>query len=174
MVERRGGSAGAAFIIQPRGWLYSFGVERSAATHPADGNLFLLEQAGLRIGQIRNRFFLPADELEAARRFFAANHLDFDRPTLFLQPFTSSALKNWPLGKFSGAGARTGVRADWQIVFGGGPSDRVRLAPAGAAGFAVAAGVPLLVSAGLTQLSTLVVGATPVCCTSPWRWAGAW
>ena len=45
-----------------------------------------------------------------------------------------------------------------QILFGGGPSDRTALAPAQAAGYPVAAGMPLLVSAGLVKLSTLTVG----------------
>jgi ADP-heptose:LPS heptosyltransferase len=46
-----------------------------------------------------------------------------------------------------------------QVIFGGGPGERAKLAPAAAAGFAVAAGTPLLVSAGVARLSTVVVGA---------------
>jgi ADP-heptose:LPS heptosyltransferase len=46
-----------------------------------------------------------------------------------------------------------------QVVFGGGPAERAALEPARAAGFVVATGNPLLVSAGLTKLSALVVGA---------------
>jgi len=46
-----------------------------------------------------------------------------------------------------------------QVVFGGGPADRAALEPARAAGFVVASDNPLLVSGGLTKLSTLVVGA---------------
>jgi ADP-heptose:LPS heptosyltransferase len=142
----------------PRGWLYTFGVERSAKIHPADCNLFLLQQAGLHLGRIRNEFVLPADGLGEARRFFEANNLDCARPTLFLQPFTSSPHKNWPLENFLALAAHWRSHS-WQVLFGGGPSERARLEPARAAGFAVAAGAPLLVSAGLVKLSTLVVGA---------------
>jgi len=45
------------------------------------------------------------------------------------------------------------------VVFGGGPAERAVLEPVRAAGFIVAAGVPLLVSAGLMKLSSVVVGA---------------
>ena len=142
----------------PRGWLYTLGVARSQKIHPADWNLFLLEQAGMQTGKVRNEFVLPAESLDEGRRFFAANNLDCTRPTLFLQPFTSSPNKDWPLENFL-AGARHWQSRGGQVLFGGGPSERARLELARAAGFAVAAGVPLLVSAGLVKLSTLVVGA---------------
>ena len=45
-----------------------------------------------------------------------------------------------------------------QILFGGGPADQEALQPAKADGFCVTAGVPLLVTGGLVQLSTLVLG----------------
>ena len=77
---------------------------------------------------------------------------------MFLQPFTSSPHKNWPLENFL-ALARHFQSRGWQVIFGGGPSERAALEPARAAGFAVAAGAPLLVSAGLAGLSSLVVGA---------------
>ena len=44
------------------------------------------------------------------------------------------------------------------MFLGGGPGDRAALEPARAAGFTVSAGVPLLVTGGLMQLSTLVLG----------------
>ena len=43
-------------------------------------------------------------------------------------------------------------------MFGGGPGDRPALEPVKTAGYAVAAGAPLLVSAGLATLSSLVLG----------------
>jgi ADP-heptose:LPS heptosyltransferase len=45
-----------------------------------------------------------------------------------------------------------------QVIFVGGPADRAALAPADAEKFCVAAGIPLLVSAGLVQLATLLLG----------------
>jgi ADP-heptose:LPS heptosyltransferase len=80
-----------------------------------------------------------------------------DRPTLFIQPFTSSAEKNWPLHRYLKIAQLWRAR-EWQILFGGGPGEQDALGPAREAGYAVAAGVPLLVSAGLANLSTLTLG----------------
>jgi len=140
-----------------RRWAYTQGVTRDYGLHPIDWNLFLLRQCGLETSAIRNEFILPADALELARDFFKANKLLPDMPTLFIQPFTSSPIKNWPL-----AGYLT-VAEHWrerglQVLFGGGPGEREALAPARAAGFVVSAGAPLLVSAGLMKLSTFVLG----------------
>jgi ADP-heptose:LPS heptosyltransferase len=141
----------------PRGWLYTRGVRLSYQSHPADNHLALLRESGLRPGEIRNEFVVPPEALAGAGQFFAANHLEAARSTLFLQPFTSSPLKNWPLENFL-ALARYWQARGWQVLFGGGPSDRGALAPAQAAGYPVSAGVPLLVTAGLMKLSTLVAG----------------
>jgi len=140
-----------------RGWLYTHGVWRNDRLHLVDWNLSLLKQCNLPIGRIRNEFVLPTDALDEARRFFAAHNLNAARPTLFLQPFTSSPHKNWPLENFLALAAH-GRSQGLQVLFGGGPSDRAALEPAGTAGFPIAAGVPLLVSAGLMSLSTLTVG----------------
>jgi len=141
-----------------RAWAYTNGISRDVAVHPADWNLSLLRRCGLRIGEIRNEYVLPADSLNEARNFFAANNLQADKSTLFFQPFTSSPHKNWPLEKFLEVARHFRSRGA-QIVFGGGPSERAALAPALAEGFAVSAGAPLLVTAGLIKLSTLAVGA---------------
>jgi ADP-heptose:LPS heptosyltransferase len=141
----------------PRGWTYTQAVPHGKKIHPAEQNLLLLRQCGLRIGEVRNEFILPDDALEEARCFFAANNLDENKPCIFIQPFTSAAQKNWPLEKYLEL-ARHFHSQGVQTVFGGGPSDRAALEPAHAAGFPVSAGVPLLVSAGLMKLSALVVG----------------
>jgi ADP-heptose:LPS heptosyltransferase len=140
-----------------RGWAYTHGVRSGNAIHPAEQNLFLLQQCGIDIGRIRNEYVLPGDALEIARQFFATNHLDTARPTLFVQPFTSASHKNWPLENYLKLAQHWNARGA-QIIFGGGPADHAALEPARAASFTVSAGVPLLVSAGLMKLSTLVVG----------------
>lgn len=140
-----------------RGWLYTRGAWRNDGIHLADWNLSILRQCGLPIGRIQNEFVLPADALDEARRFFAASQLDWTKPTLFIQPFTSSPHKNWPLERYLALAAYWRSQG-WQILFGGGPSERAALEPARAAGFPVAAGTPLLVSAGLVKLSTLTAG----------------
>lgn len=140
-----------------RGWLYTRGVRRNDKIHAADWNLSLLQQCGLQIGPVRNEYVLPDDAFGEARQFFAANDLDTGKPTLYLQPFTSSPHKNWPLENFL-ALARFWRERGIQIIFSGGPGDRPRLESAQADGFAVAAGIPRLTDAGLMKLSTVVVG----------------
>jgi ADP-heptose:LPS heptosyltransferase len=140
-----------------RSWAYTQGFNRQPNLHPADWNLHLLDQAGLKPGAIRNEFELPADVLDAARAFLAENRLASDRPLLLIQPFTSSPQKNWPLENYL-AVARHWRARGVQIVFAGGPADRPALEPAAKEGFCVAAGTVLLVSAGLAKLATLMLG----------------
>jgi ADP-heptose:LPS heptosyltransferase len=140
-----------------REWAYTRGLNRDENLHPADWNLFLLRECGLKIGEIKNQFQLPAHALAVAQKIFAENKLDAAKPTLFLQPFTSSPHKNWPLENYL-AVARHWRTRGVQIVFGGGPGDLAALGPARAENFLVVAGVPLLVTGGLMELSTLVLG----------------
>ncbi len=107
---------------------------------------------------VRNEFVMPEHALVQAGEFLSQNGLRLDRRTLFIQPFTSSPQKNWPLDRYLELGRRWRER-QWQVLFGGGPADSLALEPARQAGFAVAAGVPLLISAGLANISTLVLGA---------------
>jgi ADP-heptose:LPS heptosyltransferase len=141
-----------------RGWMFTRTSRRDTQTHPAEWNLSLLRRSGLQIGEIRNEFHLPDDAMEKARKFFIANKLDTDKTTIFLQPFTSNPQKNWPLENF--------LKLAWhfrshgvQVIFGGGAADRDALEPAAQAGFPISAGAPLLISGGITKLSTLVIGA---------------
>ena len=143
---------------QSRAWAYTHGVRRNDAIHPADWNLSLLEQCGLPAGHIRNEFNLPQDPVESALQFFTANGLSHASPTLFLQPFTSSPQKNWPLGKFLAVATHWRSRGV-QVIFGGGPADRPALETARLAGFPISAGMPVLTTAGLMQMSSLIVGA---------------
>ena len=141
-----------------RGWAYTRAIPRSGRVHPADAHLAMLADCGLKTDSIRNEYLLPDDALAGAKDFFHLHKLDLKKPTLFIQPFTSAAHKNWPLENY--------LRVAWhfhsqgmQIIFGGGSKEREQLKPAHDAGFVVAAGTPLLVSAGLMKFSTLVVGA---------------
>ncbi|MGO8764040.1 MAG: glycosyltransferase family 9 protein [Limisphaerales bacterium] len=140
-----------------REWLYTRGVRRDDSLHLADWNLSLLQQCGLKAGGIQNEFVLPEDATIEARKIFAANNLDTARPILFVQPFTSSPQKDWPLENY------LRLAADWrargaQILFVGGPADQTSLEPARLAGYCVAAGQSLLASAGLLKLSTVTIG----------------
>lgn len=141
-----------------RGWTYTRTSHRDGSTHPAEWNLALLRTIGIRPARVRNEYLLPPEPLETARELFRTRELSLDRPTVFLQPFTSNADKNWPLEKFVEL-AQYYRQQGMQIIFGGGPADLAKLAAAQAAGFCVAAGTPLLVSAGLMQLASVIVGA---------------
>ena len=140
-----------------RKWAYTQGVTRNDNIQIADWNLSLLEQCGLKPGPIRNEFFLPDGALEDARRFFATQGLDTAKPTLFIQPFTSTPKKNWPLENYLTLASYWRM-IGFQVIFSGGPVDCAALEPARQRGFLTSAGVPLLTSAGIAKLSTLVVG----------------
>jgi ADP-heptose:LPS heptosyltransferase len=139
-----------------RSWAYTRGLVRNDQLHPANWNLQLLNDCGVICRTLKNKFSLPADVLEAARKFFLDNSLNPDQPTLVIQPFTSTPQKNWPLENFLRV-AHHWNKAGMQTVFVGGPTDEPPLAPARAEGFCVATNLPLLVSAGLTQLATLTL-----------------
>ena len=136
---------------------FTHSVDRQRQIHAAEMNLELLKHCGLKTNSVRNEFFLPTDALAAARSFFATNKIVPEKPTLFLQPFTSSPMKNWPLENFLALAKHWQARG-WQIVFGGGPADAAALEPARALGFIISAGVPMLVTGGLMQLSMLTIG----------------
>jgi len=145
-------------VYQPmRAYAYTRGVRRHAKTHPAESNLNLLKQCGLSVEPARNEFALPATSMAEARRLFKKLGLNAHKATLFIQPFTSSAQKDWPLENCL-ALANHWRHAGMQVLFGGGPAEVSRLLPAMGAGFPVAAGAPLLVSAGLAKMCTVIVG----------------
>jgi ADP-heptose:LPS heptosyltransferase len=141
-----------------RSWAYTQVVARRLELHPVEDHLLLLRQHQMAEAPVRNQFKLPERSFAQACEFFFANGLRLDKPTLFVQPFTSAPEKNWPLDRYLEL-AKWWKNRNWQILFGGGPSDREALEPVRQAGYPVAAGVPLLVSAGLAQASALVVGA---------------
>jgi heptosyltransferase-1 len=141
----------------PRHWAYTRSFPCNYHLHPVEWFLALLHQCGLRPGPARNEFVLPDKALDEARRFFTGHQLALDRPTLFIQSFTSTPAKNWPLDRYC-AVARYWRARGRQVLFGGGPAERAALEPAREAGFPVSAGVPLLVSAGLAKLCALTVG----------------
>ena len=140
-----------------RGWAYTRGIRRNQKIHPAESNLLLLKQCGLSIESARNEFVLPVTILAEARQLFAKHGLKAYKPALFIQPFTSSPQKDWPLENYL-ALANHWRSAGVQVLFGGGPGELPRLESVSKAGFPVAAGAPLLVSAGLAKLCTVVAG----------------
>ncbi len=110
-----------------------------------------------RLPKFAISFVLPEGPAEEARRLFVAWGFDPAKPTLFIQPFTSTPFKDWPLSHYL-ALASTWQRRGWQVLFGGGPAEQAALEPVRRAGFRTSAGASLLVTAGLMKLSTLVIG----------------
>ena len=146
-------------IYRPgREWAYTRAVSRNPQLHPIDYHLDLLRQAGgMEPKRIHNDFVPPEKAIEEAREFFARHNLDVHRPTMFIQPFTSTRHKTWPLEHFI-AIAQLWRKRGVQILFGGGPGDKDALEPVSREGFAVSAGASPLLSASLVKLSMLVVG----------------
>jgi len=142
---------------QGRKWAYTRSLPRNKEIHSAEDHLRLLSHGGLSAMEPANEFHLPTAALAAAHAFLEKNRLTATHPLLFLQPFTSSPHKNWPLENYLSI-ARHWQSRGIQIVFGGGPADRGLLETARRQGFVVSAGVPLLITAGLMRLSTLVLG----------------
>ena len=139
-----------------RKWAYTRALKREEKIHPADWNLLLLQQCGLKTVGNKYEFVLPDDALATAHKFFLKQKLEISKPTLFLHPFTSSPQKNWPLKNYL-ALAEYWRSHGRQIIFGGGPADCAALEAARLQGFCISAGLPLLGSVGLAKLSSLVV-----------------
>ncbi|HUA66952.1 MAG TPA: glycosyltransferase family 9 protein [Candidatus Saccharimonadales bacterium] len=140
-----------------RAWAYTRSIKPIPMVHPAEAHLELLRKCGLKVGDTRNKFVLPEAAVSDAQAWLTENRLNTAKPIIYIQPFTSGAHKNWPLENYL-AVARYWYSRNVQIIFGGGPSDRAALELARQKGFTVSAGVPLLVTGGLMQLSTLVLG----------------
>jgi ADP-heptose:LPS heptosyltransferase len=136
---------------------YTRHLQRTGRRHPIERHVALLQQNGLKTGLIQNDFVLPETAMDDARRFCAEHHLDPAQPMLFIQPYTSRVKKDWGLDNYL-ALARHYRSQSFQVMFGGGPGENAALEPAAKEGFVVSAGVPLLTSAGLAKLCTLVIG----------------
>jgi len=140
-----------------RRFAYTNALPRPVNLHPVDANLELLASFGLKRLPVRNEFQPPAHGREEAQQLLTAHGLDSNAPRLFIQPFTSSPQKNWPLDR------HLAVAAHWrakgvQVAFGGGPAERAWLQPAVSAGFPVFAGAPLATAIWLMERANLVVG----------------
>jgi ADP-heptose:LPS heptosyltransferase len=124
--------------------------------HPALEHLRLLDHAGILGGPIRNEWILRKEQATAAAQFLDERRMDPRRPLVYLQPFTSSPHKNWPLSNhiaLADALTQSGI----QILFGGGPEDRRRLREAGVSSDRII-DVPRQTELALVRASHLVVG----------------
>ena len=158
LVRASGATERWGTVYRPgRRWAYTRAIRRDSLVHPASDHLAMLHRNGLSGSQVRNQFILPKQAGAEAAEFLASHGLTLDRPLLFIQPFTSAPQKNWPLDRYAEVAGRWRSWG-WQILFGGGPADRAALEPVRAAGYPVAAGAPLLLSAALVNASTLVLG----------------
>ncbi|HEY0457120.1 MAG TPA: glycosyltransferase family 9 protein [Verrucomicrobiae bacterium] len=140
-----------------RALAYTTGVPRDYSIHPIDFNFALLRAGGESVANLRNEFELPNICKERAKEIFRESALKLNRPTIYLQPFTSTAHKNWPLGNYLELALVMRERGR-QIVFVAGPSDKQALAPVRKERFPVVVGAPLLVSAALASISDLAIG----------------
>ncbi|MDF7824727.1 glycosyltransferase family 9 protein [Pontiellaceae bacterium B12227] len=140
-----------------RKWAYTRSIARDGSKHPIDRDLLLLRTCGLRIPDPENKFSVPDYAVAQAKELFIQSDLNPEKPALYIQPCTSSSKKNWPFTKY------LAVAEYWrdhgiQVLFGGGSNDALCLEPAREKGFPVFTGTPLLVSAGLMHLSSMMIG----------------
>ena len=141
-----------------RGWPYTRGVRRDTNLHAIDYQLEILNRGGgIPAAPLLNQFTVPLTAREEARRILQDWNMKLDRPTLFIQPFSNGPHKNWPLKGYLEVAKHWKARGS-QVMFGGGPGDRPQLEIAREQGFSVAAGSPLLVSAALADLASVVLG----------------
>lgn len=140
-----------------RAWAYTRAVRRDDKAHTADAYLKCLSECGLETAPVENLFELPSEKRTAAEKLFFEFGLKPDRPAVFIQPFTSTPDKDWPLERWLALGRRL-RDSEIQILFGGGPADRARLGPAMSENFPVAAGADLLTSCSLAARCAVVIG----------------
>ena len=141
-----------------RALAYTRAVTRAPDLHPVDAHLQFLAKCGLKMDKPKNDFVLPAEKRMAAEKLFLEFGLNPNLQTVFIQPFTSSPQKDWPLEKWLQL-ARRLRDLKIQVLFGGGPADRPRLETAMREKFPVAAGTDLLTSCGLAIQCALIIGA---------------
>lgn len=125
--------------------------------HPVDWHLELLRRGGVEIPPRFDPLSVPAEADGMALRFLQEAGLAGGCPILFIQPFSSTERKDWPLERFLALAARWRARGR-AVVFGGGPGDGPRLASVRDAGHPVAAGLPLLAMVALMRRCAVVFG----------------
>jgi len=140
-----------------RAWAYTRAVRRDDKAHAVDADLKCLAECGLETTPVENFFELPSEKQIAAEKLFSEFGLKPEHPTVFIQPFTSTPDKDWPLERWLALGRRL-RDSEIQILFGGGPADRARLGPAISENFPVAAGTDLLTSCSLAARCAVVIG----------------
>jgi ADP-heptose:LPS heptosyltransferase len=140
-----------------RAWAFTCAVLRNDVAHQVDAHLQFLAECGLDVSHPRNYFQLPAEKQIAAEKLFFELGFRPGQATVFIQPFTSSPQKDWPLEKWL-ALARRLRDLKIGVLFGGGPGDRGRLKPVMSENFPVSAGTDLLTSCSLAARCALVIG----------------
>jgi heptosyltransferase-1 len=145
------------YALRRPGVVFSATPDGEREWHPADWHLEILRRRGIAIPTDFPPLELPAQAHAEADRFLNTHAIRADIPSLFIQPFSSTARKDWPLERYRQLALNWRAR-NWQVLFGGSPAERSRLQPLITEGFPVAAGLGLLPMASLMQHSTLCVG----------------
>ena len=140
-----------------RQWAYTTVLKRDDTVHPADFNLRLVWEAGIKRAPVHNEFVASPEACSEARALLLTSGLDATKPFLCIQPFTSTPEKNWPLEHYVEV-ARSWKESRLPVIFICGRAEGAALASVHQAGFPVFAGAPLLAAAGLMKASSLVLG----------------
>lgn len=150
--QRWGYRAGAL-----RNRAYTTSIQRSPGRHPALAHLDLLAAAGLDDCAVDNTLAIPITQHAQARQFLAAQGIATGTPWAYLQPFTSTAAKNWPLDRYQRIAATLRSRG-CRLLWGGGDADRRAMLDAGVPGHEMLPPLPRAVVAAVLAHATLVVG----------------
>lgn len=138
-----------------RASMYTTYAEKIVDRHFTDQCYDLLIKAGFPATTVKNELIVPDLRQEEAKGLFCELGLDLERPTIFIQPFTSAPHKDWPFERILHC-AEAWTNQGVQVLFGGGPGDAKRLQ---GIQYPVAAGrASIPITLGLMNLCTLVVG----------------
>lgn len=140
-----------------RSRFYTHCTEHDDCHHRIDQSVNLLTHYGLEPAPVNNRYDLPVEKLDQARRFLGSLVYTPEKPLIYLQPFSGKSFKNWPLENYLTL-ARYWKNNGVQVIFGGGPADAELLKPATDEFPTTAGKTDLLTSAGVMKLSSLIIG----------------
>jgi heptosyltransferase-1 len=138
---------------------YNRSIVRDDDRHPADANLQLLEFCGVTgpAQPLEAGFRLPDRGRAEALDFLAKHGVGDAERILFIQPFTSTPGKNWPLAGHAAVAEHWRARG-LRVIFGGGPQERDALEGIRMAGFPVCAGMSLPSVSWVVERAAVVLG----------------
>jgi len=136
---------------------YTTCMERPASRHPALGHLELLTRSGLGPCGVDNAFEIAPGLDSQARRFLEERGIGPGVAWAYMQPFTSSKAKDWPLDRYLHVASLLRARG-CRLMWGGSDRDARAMLSAGVPGHEVLSGVSRAMVAALLKQASMVIG----------------